>query len=106
MIYPGEQDVPLGSVEMAYLVNYNFTTAAAPATMLMSNLDDYCVAPIPASHMVEGVVDLSATMAARGAKWSKVGTNTYYGKFQSTDTPYMIIRTNFFGTTLVNQQYA
>jgi len=55
MIYPGEQDTPLCSVEIAGLATYGITNAAAPQTMLMSNLDDYCIMPIPASHMVEGV---------------------------------------------------
>jgi len=59
MIYPGEQDVPLCGVEIAGLVNYNFSTTATPHTMLLSNLDDYCVTPIPASHMIEGHYDLS-----------------------------------------------
>lgn len=100
MLYPGEQDTPLCSVEMCYLVNYNFDASANPATMLMSNLDDYCISPIPASHMVEGCIDLSKTMAARGAVWSKVGSNDYYGKFASSTTPFFVIRTNFFGTTV------
>jgi len=91
---------------MCYLVNYSFDNASAPATMLMSNLDDYCISPIPASHMVEGTIDMSKTMSARGAVWSKVGTNDYYTKFGNSNTPFFVIRTNFFGTTLLNQLYA
>lgn len=59
IMYPGEQDTPLCSVELGYLQNYNFSNNAAPATMLLSMLDDYCVTPIPASHMIQGSVNLS-----------------------------------------------
>lgn len=80
LILPGEQEDPLCSVEMGYLPNAYISNAANPATMLLSMLDDYCVSPIPASHMIEGTVNLQSFMAARGAMWSKVGDNTYYGK--------------------------
>lgn len=58
IIYPGEQEVPLLSVEMGYLPNKNITNAANPTTMLMSMLDDYCLLPIPASHMISGTINL------------------------------------------------
>jgi len=106
IIYPGEQDIPLCSVEMAYLPNQPITDSAAPATMLLSNFDDYCVSPIPTSHMIEGTVSLSAFMRSREATWSKWNSNDYYGKVASTNTPLFLIRTNFFGTTTANQLYA
>jgi len=106
MIFPGEQDIPLCSVELAYLPNQPIDNNASPATMLMSNFDDYCVSPIPASHMIEGSIDLKAFMRARDATWSKWNSNEYYGKITSTNTPIFLIRTNFFGTTTSNMQYA
>jgi len=45
-------------------------------------------------------------MRARGAVWSKWNSNDYYGKIATTNTPYFLIRTNFFGTTAANQLYA
>jgi len=83
IIYPGEQEVPLLSVEMGYLRNSNITNAAAPTTMLMSMLDDYVCMPIPASHMISGTVDLQPFMRARNATWSCVPLTTYYGKVES-----------------------
>jgi hypothetical protein len=105
LIFPGEQDTPLCSVELGTLTNYNFDNAAAPATMLLSMLDDYCITPIPTSHMIRGRVDLSQIMRSRGAGWSKVGDNSYYNKFATATTPYFIVRTNFFGATVVGQLY-
>jgi hypothetical protein len=87
------------------MMNYYFDNAAAPATMLLSMFDDYSVVPIPASHMIRGTIKLSSIMRARGAVWSKVGTNDYYSKFNTTNTPYFVIRTNFFGTTTAGQLY-
>lgn len=103
IIYPGEQDTPLCSVELAFWGNGHIETSAAPETMLMSNFDDYTIMPIPASHMVQGSINLKSLMSARGAVWSKWNSNEYYGKIQSTNTPFFYIRTNFFGTTLANQ---
>lgn len=105
IIYPGEQDTPLCSVELATSMNYAFDNQAAPATMLLSMFDDYSVVPIPASHMIRGSVNLSSIMKARGAVWSKVGSNDYYGEFATTTTPFFIIRTNFFGVTAAGQLY-
>jgi len=56
--------------------------------------------------MVEGKVSMSSVMKSRSATWSKVLNNDYYGKISNSTTPYFMIRTNFFGTTVSNQQYA
>jgi len=73
--------------------------------MLLSMLDDYCLTPIPASHMISGSINLAPFMKARAANWSKVGSNDYYGKVATSTNPLFIIRTNFFGTTAINQLY-
>lgn len=90
---------------MGFLSNYNITSAANPATMLLTMLDDYVLTPIPASHMISGSVNLQPLMNARSAVWSKVGSNDYYGKIVAATTPYFIIRTNVFGTTSLSQIY-
>jgi len=85
---------------MGYLRNKAITNAANPVTMLLSMLDDYCITPIPASHMISGTVNMSSFMQARNATWSAITDTAYYGKIEVSEQPSFVIRTNFIGASL------
>lgn len=87
-------------MELGYLRNKAITNAANPTTMLLSMLDDYCLTPIPASHMISGSINMQSFMRARSATWSSIDDTAYYGKVEVTQQPSFIVRTNFIGASL------